>query len=304
MLKGFAEKLRAGGNKWAQGISNLFSDEPITDVFWDTLEETLITGDVGVDTSCALIEELKQLAVNKRVANVSELKQEFAKLLTSKLEAVQNMGMPLNTDGKPAVILLIGVNGSGKTTTAGKLATQLKEQGKSVILAACDTFRAAAIEQLKAWGEKTGTRVIAQAENSDPAAVLFDAIKAAKATSADIVIADTAGRLHTKLNLMDELAKIFRVVKRETGNDPCEVLIVVDAVTGQNAFVQAESFGKSLPISGVILTKYDNSAKGGIVFAIAEKLKLPVRYLGLGECASDLALFEPCAFTEALLDVR
>ncbi|MDO4952838.1 MAG: signal recognition particle-docking protein FtsY [Synergistaceae bacterium] len=303
MLGNFAEKLRTGSNKWVQGISNLFSDQPVTDDFWDELEEILLTGDVGIDTSCALIDELKRFAVDKRIANRTELKLAFAGLLQNKLESVPNTGKPLRLDKNPSVVLLIGVNGSGKTTTAGKLALQLKNQGKKVVLAAADTFRAAAVDQLKVWGERTGTKVISQAENSDPAAVLFDAVNSAKASGAEVVIADTAGRLHTKSNLMEELQKIFRVVKRETGSDPAEVLIVLDAVTGQNAFVQAESFGKYMPVSGVVLTKYDNTSKGGIVFSIADKLHLPVRYVGLGEAAEDLKLFDAKAFTEALLNV-
>ena len=296
------EKLRFSGNKWIQGIANVFSDEPVSDDFWDELEETLITGDVGIEGSCELIDTLKKLCVEKRISNRTDLKKLFAELLCDKLETLPNTGHPLRLEAKPAVVLLIGVNGSGKTTTAGKLASQLKSQGKKVILAACDTFRAAAIDQLKAWGERTDTKVISQAENSDPAAVLFDAINSAKACGADVIIADTAGRLHTKSNLMEELNKIFRIVKRETGSDPAEVLIVLDAVTGQNAFVQAESFGKCMPITGVVLTKYDNSSKGGIVLSIADKLKLPVRYIGLGEAVEDLALFDAKAFTEALLN--
>ena len=303
MFGNLADKIRNGGNRWAQGISNLFSDQPVTDDFWDELEEILLTGDVGIDTSYALIDELKKYAVDKRIANCTELKQAFAGMLQNKLESVPNTGKPLRLDKKPSVVLLIGVNGSGKTTTAGKFALQLKNQGKKVVLAAADTFRAAAIDQLKVWGERTGTKVISQAENSDPAAVLFDAVNSAKASGADVVIADTAGRLHTKSNLMEELQKIFRVVKRETGSDPAEVLIVLDAVTGQNAFVQAESFGKCMPVSGVVLTKYDNTSKGGIVFSIADKLHLPVRYVGLGEAVEDLRLFDAKAFTEALLNV-
>ncbi len=303
MFKKLAEKFRTGGNKWVQHVSNLFSDKPVTEDFWDELEETLILGDVGVDTSCSLIDSLRKLAIDRRIANCDELKTAFAELVRQKLEKVPMTGKPLRLDKKPAVVLLIGVNGSGKTTTAGKLAIQLKAQGKKVILAACDTFRAAAIDQLKIWGERTGTKVISQAENSDPAAVLYDAINSAKASGADVIIADTAGRLHTKSNLMEELNKIFRIVKRETDNEPAEILIVLDAVTGQNACAQAENFGKCMPITGVVLTKYDNSSKGGIVLPIADKLQLPVRYVGLGEAAEDLELFDAKAFTEALLNV-
>ena len=212
------------------------------------------------------------------------------------------MGSPLGINSRPAVILMIGVNGSGKTTTAGKLAAQLKNDGKKVLLAAADTFRAAAIEQLKAWGERTGVRVIAQSQDSDPAAVVFDAIMAAKAGNYDVVIADTAGRLHTKSNLMEELAKVYRIVKREIPEGPAEVLIVLDAVTGQNGFLQAETFSKVMPVTGVVLTKFDNTSKGGIVLAIAEKLGMPIRYVGLGEGIDDLELFDPGTFVDTLLD--
>jgi len=302
MLENFASKLKYAGNSWIQGISNLFSEQPVTEDFFDELEEILITGDVGIDASCELVDNLRTEAVNKHIANCTELKNIFVKLVADKLALLQDTGKPLKLSGNPAVVLLIGVNGSGKTTTAGKLAAQLNKQGKTVLLAACDTFRAAAIEQLKLWGEKTNTKVISHAENSDPAAVLFDAISSAKASGTDVVIADTAGRLHTKNNLMEELNKIFRVTERETGQKPCEVIIVLDSVTGQNAFVQAEKFGECMPLTGVILTKYDNCSKGGIVISISDKLKLPVRYIGLGEQTDDLAPFAPNAFAEALLN--
>jgi fused signal recognition particle receptor len=297
------DSIRHTGNKWTQRVSNLFSDQPVTDKFWDDLEESLILGDVGIDTTEGLIHELKKASVDKRISNTSELKTVFADMLIEKLQAVPNMGVPVLLDKKPSVIIMIGVNGSGKTTTAGKMASQLKADGKKVILAAADTFRAAAIEQLKAWGEKTQTRVIAQSQDSDPAAVVFDALNAAKSTNADVVIADTAGRLHTKLNLMEELGKVQRVVKREVPEGPAEILIVLDAVTGQNGFIQAETFSKVMPITGVILTKYDNTSKGGIVIAIAEKLKMPIRYVGIGEGINDLKLFSAKEFVGELLNV-
>lgn len=289
-------------NKWIQSVSNLFSDAPLTDEFWEELEEQLILGDVGIDTTEALIEELRKTSTERRIANTNELRKVFAEQLTARLEAVPGMGRPLSLDKRPSVVILIGVNGSGKTTTAGKLASQLKAQGKKVILAAADTFRAAAIDQLKAWGEKTDVRVIAQSQDSDPAAVVFDAVTAAKAAGSDVVIADTAGRLHTKLNLMEELSKVHRIVKREIPEGPAEALIVLDAVTGQNGFLQAETFSKAMPVTGVVLTKFDNTSKGGIVLAIAEKLKMPIRYVGLGEGVDDLKLFDPKSFVETLLD--
>jgi fused signal recognition particle receptor len=297
-----AQKLKNIKNKWTQGISNLFSDEPISDSFWEELEELLILGDVGIDLTEKLIERLKQKAIDERIARTSDLKAVFSELLVGQLKSVDRMGSPLGINSRPAVILMIGVNGSGKTTTAGKLAAQLKNDGKKVLLAAADTFRAAAIEQLKAWGERTGVRVIAQSQDSDPAAVVFDAIMAAKAGNYDVVIADTAGRLHTKSNLMEELAKVYRIVKREIPEGPAEVLIVLDAVTGQNGFLQAETFSKVMPVTGVVLTKFDNTSKGGIVLAIAEKLGMPIRYVGLGEGIDDLELFDPGTFVDTLLD--
>lgn len=302
LFKNFAEKLKNAGNKWTQGISNLFSDDPVTEEFWEELEENLIAGDVGIETAENLIEKLRKTAVDRRISNKMELRNAFAELLKGLLASVPGMGMPVSLEQKPALVLMIGVNGSGKTTTSGKLAAQFKADGKKVILAAADTFRAAAIEQLKAWGEKTGVRVVAQNQDSDAAAVVFDAITAAKASGSDIVIVDTAGRLHTKSNLMEELGKVYRVVKREIPEGPAEVLIVLDAVTGQNGFIQAETFGKVMPVTGVVLTKFDNTSKGGIILAIAEKLKIPIRYVGLGEGIDDLQLFDPAIFVETLLE--
>ena len=304
LFKNLANKLKNTGNKWTQGISNLFSDEPISDAFWEDLEELLILGDVGIDLTETLIKRLKQRAIDERISRTSELRAVFSNLLIDQLREVKGMGDPLDVSQKPAVILMIGVNGSGKTTTAGKLAAQLKKEGKKVLLAAADTFRAAAIEQLKAWGERTDVRVIAQSQDSDPAAVVFDAIMAAKAGNYDVIIADTAGRLHTKSNLMEELAKVYRIVKREIPEGPAEALIVLDAVTGQNGFMQAETFSKVMPVTGVVLTKFDNTSKGGIILAIAEKLRMPIRYVGLGEKVDDLQLFDPKIFIETLLDIE
>ena len=304
LFKNLANKLKNTGNKWTQGISNLFSDEPISDAFWEDLEELLILGDVGIDLTETLIKRLKQRAIDERISRTSEIRAVFSNLLIDQLREVKGMGDPLDVSQKPAVILMIGVNGSGKTTTAGKLAAQLKKEGKKVLLAAADTFRAAAIEQLKAWGERTDVRVIAQSQDSDPAAVVFDAIMAAKAGNYDVIIADTAGRLHTKSNLMEELAKVYRIVKREIPEGPAEALIVLDAVTGQNGFMQAETFSKVMPVTGVVLTKFDNTSKGGIILAIAEKLRMPIRYVGLGEKVDDLQLFDPKTFIETLLDIE
>jgi fused signal recognition particle receptor len=216
------------------------------------------------------------------------------------------MGAPFPIEGshegpKPYVLLLIGVNGSGKTTTAGKLGAQFKTKGKQVLLAAADTFRAAAIEQLKLWGERTQIRVIAQRHGSDPASVAFDAIAAAKAAGADVVIVDTAGRLQAKHNLMEELGKIYRVIGREVGRDAIHVVLVLDSVMGQNGLIQAAAFREIVPVDSLILTKYDNTAKGGIILAIAKNFKIPIRYLGLGESVEDLQPFDPAEFIKALI---
>ena len=301
---GFVDKLKNITNKWSQGVSNLFSDSPLTEAFWEELEEQLIMGDVGIETSVSLLAELRQISLDRRIANTHELKSVFADLLIEKMIQVPGMGEPLNVRESPSVILLVGVNGSGKTTTTGKLAAQYKREGLSVILAAADTFRAAAIEQLKAWGEKVGVRVVAQNQGSDSAAVVYDAIQSARASGTQVVLADTAGRLHTKANLMEEVSKVNRVVCREIESGPTEILLVLDSVMGQNGFLQAEAFNKALPLSGVILTKFDNTAKGGIVISIADRLKLPIRYVGLGEGVDDLMLFDARGYIEALLGIE
>lgn len=300
----FVDKLKNITNKWSQGVSNLFSDSPLTEAFWEELEEQLIVGDVGVETTASLLAELRQLSVDRRIANTHELKSVFAELLIEKLTLVPGMGAPMNLSAPLSVVLLVGVNGSGKTTTAGKLAAQCKAEGLSVIMAAADTFRAAAIEQLKAWGEKTGVRVVAQNQGSDSAAVVYDAIQSARASGTRVLLADTAGRLHTKVNLMEELSKVNRVVCRELESSPAETLLVLDSVMGQNGFLQAEAFGKALSLTGVILTKFDNTAKGGVVISIADRLKLPIRYIGLGEGVNDLMPFDARGYVEALLGVE
>lgn len=287
------------------GLASLFSSGDIDENFWRDLEEALISGDVGVDTSEGLVSELRAVSKKNKIKTKLELNGEFVKLLTAKLRAVKNMGEPFCFDGaRPKILLLIGVNGSGKTTSAAKLAHQFKAQGKNVIFAAADTFRAAAVEQLKTWGERAGVRVVAQQQGSDPAAVVFDALNAARSARADVLIVDTAGRLHAKHNLMEELSKIYRVAVREVGEDNVEVVLVLDSVIGQNGFAQAEGFGKCAPVSSVILSKYDNSAKGGIVIAIAEKLRIPVRYIGLGEKIEDLRAFDVEEFVKAIMGVE
>lgn len=304
LFGGFIKKIKDITNKWSHGVSNLFSDKPITDDFWEDLEEQLILADVGLETSLKLIDELRTTAIDCCITHTGELKKAFAELLIRKLESVPLMGEELLFKGEPSVFLLVGVNGSGKTTTAGKLAAQYKNRGINVILAAADTFRAAAIDQLKAWGERVGVRVVAQNPGSDSAAVVYDSILSARSSGTKAVIADTAGRLHTKSNLMDELSKVNRVVTREIDSAPAEIILVLDAVTGQNGFLQAEAFNKSLKLTGVILTKFDNTAKGGIILSIADKLQLPIRYVGMGEGVEDLVTFDARSYVRALLDME
>ena len=304
LLNKLKDSLAKVKEKWSNGIISLFSSESeINDEFWNELEEALIAGDVGLDVSEKLVEQLKIIAKKDRIKNKSELNKMFVKILTEMFLAVQGMGEPFNLENRttPFVLLLVGVNGSGKTTSAAKLAKQFSDMGKSVVFAAADTFRAAAIEQLKTWGERTGVRVIAQQPGSDPAAVVFDALKAARSSGTDVLIVDTAGRLHSKHNLMEELSKTYRVIEREIGASSIEVVLVLDSVMGQNGLAQAEVFGKSAPISSIILSKYDNTAKGGIVIAISEKLRIPVRYIGIGEKAEDLMPFDPEEFIKALI---
>lgn len=295
------EKLQNVKKGWL-GLGSLFAPgKKIDESFWDGLEEQLLLGDVGVDLTDELVAELRQEARKSNIKDTSALKEKFVDLIVRKLEEIPGMGKPIEIKNKPAVVLLVGVNGSGKTTTAAKLASKFTSEGKKVLLAAADTYRAAAIDQLKVWGEKIGVRVVAHDVGGDPAAVIYDAIESAVASDADLVIADTAGRLHTKHNLMEELKKVKRVVERRLPEEPSESLLVLDAVMGQNAFYQAEVFNEALSLTGVILAKYDNTAKGGIILAVAQRMSLPIRYVGLGESSEDLELFEPRSFVEALL---
>ena len=296
------ERLKGVREKWSEGISRLFSSSKIDQEFWDDLEEKLITGDTGLDFTEEIIDYLKSEAKSRRINSPEELRSIFTDKIAGELESVSGMGEEFSLAHKPLVLLMIGVNGSGKTTSAGKLAMMFKRQGKNVILAAADTFRAAAVDQLKIWGERSGVRVIAQGQGSDPAAVAFDAWKAAESSHADVVIVDTAGRLHDKHNLMEELRKIHRVLLREAGEDRLETVLVLDAVLGQNSAAQAETFNSIIPITSIILTKYDNTAKGGIVISITKNLHVPVRYIGLGEGIDDLSTFSPQDFANALMN--
>ena len=296
------ENLEGVKKRWSKGIASLFTREPFDEAFWDELEERLILGDVGVDLSERIVDEMKHEAKKRKVSTKSDLKGIFVTNIADRLSAVEGMGRPFSADDPPLVLLMVGVNGSGKTTSAGKLATQFLRQGRQVVLAAADTFRAAATEQLQIWGERAGVRVIAQKPGSDPAAVAFDAWQAVRASSSDVLIVDTAGRLHAKHNLMEELRKIYKVLEREAGAAHIRTVLVLDAVTGQNGVAQAATFNQIFPLSAVILSKYDNTAKGGIVLPIACDLKIPIRYIGLGEGIEDLSPFDPAEFASALMD--
>ena len=295
------KSLQGVRERWSGGISSLFSRSDLDESFWENLEELLVCGDVGVDLAVSMCETLRLLARKNGIRTAEALHAGFVSLVVQQLMEVPLMGTPLAGEGKMKVVLVIGVNGSGKTTSIGKIGAQLSEQGAKVLFAAADTFRAAAIEQLQVWGERTGIRVIAQQKGSDPAAVAFDAVRAGRAMGADFVLIDTAGRLHSKHNLMEELKKVYTVLSREISGEQLEVLLVLDAVTGQNGLAQAEIFGHAMPLNGVVLTKYDSTAKGGIILAIASKLKVPVRYIGVGEGVSDLRPFSPEEFVHALL---
>ena len=296
--------LKGVREKWSGGISKLFSAKNFDADFWDNLEEQLIAGDTGLDFAEETIEFLKDEAKSKKLKTPAELKNIFVEKITGELNSVDGMGKSFELNKTPLILLMIGVNGSGKTTSAGKLAAMYKNQGKKVIMAASDTFRAAAVEQLKIWGERSGVRVVAQGQGSDPAAVAFDAWKAAENSKADVLIVDTAGRLHDKHNLMEELKKIHRVLSREAGPERLETVLVLDAVLGQNSVAQAETFNNIIPVSSIILTKYDNTSKGGVVISIARKLRVPVRYIGLGEGAEDLNNFDPSECANALMETE
>ena len=298
------ESLKGVREKWSAGISKLFSSGKFDSDFWENLEEQLISGDTGLDFTEEIIDFLKSEAKRKGIKTPEGLKDLFTAKIVDELNSVDGMGESFSLKNKPLVLLMAGVNGSGKTTSAGKLAAMYANQGKKVILAAADTFRAAAVEQLKIWGERSGVRVIAQGQGADPAAVSFDAWKAAETSNADVLIVDTAGRLHDKHNLMEELRKIHRVLLRGAGDERLETVLVLDAVLGQNSVAQAETFNSIIPVTSIILTKYDNTAKGGVVISIARKLHIPVRYIGLGEGADDLNTFSPHDFANALMEVN
>ena len=300
--KGFFKRLVEGLTKTRDSISNgleyVFNGfTELDDDFYEELEEVLIMADIGVKTTNEIIENLKAGAKENKIKHPDDCREFLFKYLKDKLRTPDDA---YQYENKTSVLLLIGVNGVGKTTTCGKLAGNLKASGKKVLLAAADTFRAAAIDQLEEWSRRTGVEIIAHQEGSDPAAVVFDAIAAAKARHTDILICDTAGRLHNKKNLMEELAKISRVIEREYPESFIETLVVVDGTTGQNALNQAKEFAEVADIDGIVLTKLDGTAKGGIAIAIQSELNVPVKYIGVGEHMEDLQKFDSDAFVEAL----
>ena len=300
---GFFDKLKAGLEKtrksFTEKIEQLVTGyATIDEEFLDDLEAVLLSADVGVQTTTLLLADIKKGIKNKEINSPEDLKP-FLQTKISTMLAADIAETKMATTG-PTVLIVVGVNGVGKTTTIGKLAQYYREKGLKVMLAAADTFRAAAIDQLEIWGERTGTEVIKHTEGSDPAAVAYDAVQSAKAKKVDLLIIDTAGRLHTKSNLMEELKKIRRVISREISDAPHETLLVLDATTGQNAVNQAKVFGAAAELTGIVLTKLDGTAKGGVVIAIKNELNLPVKWIGVGEGASDLRPFIPGDFVEAL----
>ncbi len=276
------------------------SYEEITDELFDELEEILIMGDVGMPTAQRIIADLKSKIENDKIKNVKQVRETMKDIVSGIVWG----GSYLRLRTKPSVVLMIGVNGVGKTTTIGKLALRLKNQNRKVVLGAADTFRAAAIEQLQVWADRAGVDLIKHAEGSDPAAVVYDTIQAGKARNADVIIIDTAGRLHNKKNLMDELNKISRVIDRELPDSTKEILLVLDATTGQNAVNQAKDFKEAAGITGIVLTKLDGTAKGGVVLAINNELDVPVKFVGVGEAIDDLQPFDADAFAAGLFDAK
>lgn len=300
---GLFSKIKEGLKKTRENVSSsidkmLHSFQKIDEELFEELEELLVLGDVGVPTAERICEECRKQVKERRISDPKEIYGLIQEITAGMMRG----GEELDVSTKPSVILVIGVNGVGKTTSIGKLAFRLKNEGKRVILAAADTFRAAAIEQLEVWAQRSGCELVKQSEGSDPASVVFDAISAAKARGADVVICDTAGRLHNKKNLMDELAKINRIIDRELPGAAKEVLLVLDAATGQNAVNQAREFRNAANITGIVLTKLDGTPKGGVVLPIMQDLGLPVKFIGVGEQVDDLQPFDPDAFANALFD--
>ncbi len=299
-----SQKFTDGLTKTRDGFASAVNDlvyrfREVDEDFFDELEDLLIQADVGVTTTMDLVEDLKEEVKRRNLRDPETVRDALVEVVAKRLQEDESE-RELNMQDGLTVILFVGVNGVGKTTTIGKLAHQLKSEGRSVMLAAGDTFRAGAIDQLQVWGERAGVPVIRQAEGSDPAAVVFDAVQAAKSRGVDVLICDTAGRLQNKVNLMKELEKVKRVIEREVPNGPHEVLLALDATTGQNAMMQAKAFQEATNVSGIVLTKLDGTAKGGIVLAIRNELDIPVKYVGLGEKIDDLQPFDPEQFVLGL----
>ena len=303
MAFGIFKKFNLGLKKTRETMSGaidaaISENEDITDQLYDDLEEILIMGDVGMNTSAEICEKLREYVAKHHLKKSSQVKGAIKEIVSEMLEGGEDMGLVT----MPSIILVIGGNGVGKTTTIGKMAAMYKAQGKKVILGAADTFRAAAIDQLEEWANRAGVDIVKHHEGADPAAVVFDTIQAGIARDADIIICDTAGRLHNKKNLMDELAKIYRIIDKELPYNDRESLLVLDATTGQNAVNQARDFKNVCEITGIVLTKLDGTAKGGVVLAIKNDLKVPVKFVGVGEKIDDLQPFNPKAFADGLFD--
>lgn len=305
--RGFFTRLKQGLSRTRSGLtgnlSSLFQGKTIDAALLEEIEDTLIMADIGVLATRQIVSDLEQRLSRKELKDSETLNTALRENMAAILQPCDN-ALTIPDDTIPFVILMVGVNGVGKTTTIGKLAKHLQGSGKSVMLAAGDTFRAAAVEQLQTWGERNDIPVVAQAQGADSASVIFDAFESAKARKIDVLIADTAGRLHTQSHLMDELEKVVRVLKKIDPTAPHEILLVVDAGTGQNALNQAEQFNSKVSLSGICLTKLDGTAKGGVIFSIAQKLKLPIRFIGVGEGIDDLRAFDANEFIEALFSVE
>lgn len=296
---GFFEKIKNGLGKTRAALGGIFTGfRGVDDDFFDELEERMILADVGVETAMKAVDELRTVIKDHKLKDAEEIRNALKSILVEML----NVGdTALNIGTKPSMVLVIGVNGVGKTTTIGKLSNQLKRAGNRVLLCAADTFRAAAADQLEIWSQRSGVDIVRQHEGADPASVVFDGISAAKARNTDVILCDTAGRLHNKANLMNELGKISRIIDRELPDASKEVLLVLDGTTGQNGLIQAKQFKEIAGVTGVVLTKLDGTAKGGIVIAVADELQIPVKYIGVGEGIDDLMPFDADNFVEALI---
>jgi fused signal recognition particle receptor len=298
VLRSLRDGLAKTRKSFSDKVGSLILGNKIDEAFLDELEEALIASDVGVETASFVLKDLKERFKRNELSSPEQVKDRLRQLLFEILSARPSV---FSLTATPSVVLVVGVNGTGKTTTIGKLANRLQSEGKKVMLAAGDTFRAAASEQLSIWGERAGIPVIKHKEGADPSAVVFDAVSAAKARAVDVLIVDTAGRLHTKSNLMEELKKVRRILSRELPGAPHETLLVLDGNTGQNALVQTKMFHEAVGVTGIVLTKLDGTSKGGIIFAIYKELSIPVKFMGIGEAIEDLRNFDAREFVDALL---